>query len=307
MWRLMGLDSGLLPPLVSSGERVGAVTRAAAAETGLAAGTPVCAGGPDSQCALAALGAWRQGDTAAVVGWSGAVQTVTAKPMIDPARRTWAGLHLGEGLWVAESNVGEAGGLWQWWVDMLVGQGPEAFAEADQLAGRVLPGSGDVLALLGAVPLSARLLGARLGGLLFPVPLVLKRPGRDSLLRAVLENVAFAVRGSLETLETVTGLPAAEVRLGGGMSRSATFERLLADVIGRPVLVADVPEASALGAAMCAAVGAGIYGSLPEAQAMAPPLRRVEPDPSVAADYQDFYRRWQHLDSALRQAGTDTY
>jgi len=91
------------------------------------------------------------------------------------------------------------------------------------------------------------------------------------------------------------------------MSRSATFVRLLADVIGRPVLVAGVPEASALGAAMCAAVGAGIYGSLPQAQAMAPPLRRVEPDPSIVADYQDFYRRWQHLDSALRQAGAETY
>ena len=306
-WRQMGLDSDLLPPLVSSGERVGAVTRAAAAETGLAAGTPVYAGGADSQCALAALGAWRQGDTAAVVGWSGAVQMVTAEPVMDRARRTWAGLHLDDSLWVAESNVGEAGGLWQWWVDMLVGQGPEALAEADQLAGRALPGCGDVLALLGAAPLNARLLGARLGGLLFPVPLVLRRPGRDSLLRAVLENVAFALRGSLETLEMVTGLPAAEVRLGGGMSRSATFVRLLADVIGRPVCVAEVPQASALGAAMCAAVGAGIYGSLPEAQAMAPPLRRVQPDPSVAADYQDFYRRWQHLDSALRQAGTDTY
>jgi sugar (pentulose or hexulose) kinase len=58
---------------------------------------------------------------------------------------------------------------------------------------------------------------------------------------------------------------------------------------------------------MCAAVGAGIYGSLPEARAMATPMRRVEPDLSIVADYQDFYRRWQHLDSALRQAGAETY
>jgi sugar (pentulose or hexulose) kinase len=91
------------------------------------------------------------------------------------------------------------------------------------------------------------------------------------------------------------------------MSRSATFVRLLADVIRRPVLVAGVPEASALGAAMCAAVGAGMYGSLPQAQTMTPPLRRVEPDPPVVADYQDFYRRWQHLGSVLREAGAETY
>jgi sugar (pentulose or hexulose) kinase len=307
MWRLAGLDERLLPPLVSAGERVGRVTSAAVAETGLAPGTAVYAGGPDSQCALAALGAWQEGDTAAVTGWSGTIQVVTAQPVIDPERRAWAGLHVGQGRWVVESNVGEAGGLWQWWVDLLVGQGSEALAEADCLAGRALPGSGDVLAFLGVAPLSVRFLGARLGGLLLPVPLILRRPSRDSLLRAVLENVAFALRGGLETLETVTGLSVAEVRLGGGMTRSAAFVRLLADIIGRRLRVASVPEVSALGAAMCAAVGAGLYGSFAEAQAMAPPLSSLEPDPAVVADYQDFYRRWQGLDAALREAGAETY
>jgi sugar (pentulose or hexulose) kinase len=307
MWRLVGLGEGLLPPLVSAGGRVGGVTRAAAVETGLAGGTLVYAGGPDSQCALAALGSWHEGEAAAVTGWSATMQMVTARPVIDPGRRTWAGLHLGQGRWVAESNVGEAGGVWQWWVDLLVGQGAEALADADCLAGRALPGSGDVLAFLGVAPLSACFLGARLGGLLFPVPLILRRPSRDSLLRAVLENVAFALRGGLETLETVTGLSAAEVRLGGGMTRSAAFVRLLADVLGRPICVGGLPEVSALGAAMCAAVGAGLYSSFAEAQAMAPPLTRLEPDPAVVADYQDFYRRWQSLDAALREAGAGTY
>lgn len=306
-WQTLGLDDGLLPPLVSAGERVGAVTLAAAVETGLPPGTPVYASGPDSQCALAALGAWREGDTAAVAGWSATVQMVTARPVIDPERRSWAGLHLAEGRWVAESNVGEAGGLWEWWVDLLVGRGAEALAEADRLAGRAQPGSGDVLSFLGVAPLTARSLGARLGGLLFPVPLMLKWAGRHSLLRAVLENVAFALRSGLETLEAVTGLPVAEVGLGGGMARSATFVRLLADVLGRPVRTAEVPEASALGAAMCAAVGAGLYSGFAEAQAMASPLRCLEPDPAVVADYQDFYRRWQGLDAALRRAGAETY
>ena len=68
-----------------------------------------------------------------------------------------------------------------------------------------------------------------------------------------------------------------------------------------------MPEVSALGAAMCAAVGAGLYGSFAEAQAMAPPLTCLEPDPAVVADYQDFYRRWQGLDAALRRAGAETY
>ena len=208
---------------------------------------------------------------------------------------------------MAESNVGEAGGLWEWWVDLLVGRGPEAMAEADGLAGRALPGAGDVVAFLGVEPLTAGSLGARLGGLHFPTPLILKRPERRSLLRAVLENVAFALRGGLETLEAVTGLSVGEVRLGGGMARSDTFTRLLTDVIGRPVSVAGAPDVSGLGATMCAAVGAGLYGGFAEAQAMAPPMTCLEPDPAVVADYEDFYRRWQGLDAALRRTGAETY
>lgn len=58
---------------------------------------------------------------------------------------------------------------------------------------------------------------------------------------------------------------------------------------------------------MCAAVGAGLYSDFAEAQAMAPPLTRLEPDPAVVADYEEFYRRWQGLDAALRGAVAEVY
>jgi len=54
-------------------------------------------------------------------------------------------------------------------------------------------------------------------------------------------------------------------------------------------------------------VGTGLYGGLAEAQAMALPLTYLEPDPAVVGDYQDFYRRWQRLDAALREVGAETY
>ena len=55
------------------------------------------------------------------------------------------------------------------------------------------------------------------------------------------------------------------------------------------------------------AVGAGLYRDFAEAQAMAPTLTRLEPDPAVVAGYEDFYRRWQGLDAALRRAGAEAY
>ena len=74
------------------------------------------------------------------------------------------------------------------------------------------------------------------------------------------------------------GSRAASVRLSGGVSRSAFFAQLLADVLGRPVEVTAAHEASALGAALCAGVGAGVFASLAEGAArMVRVARRCEP------------------------------
>ena len=90
--------------------------------------------------------------------------------------------------------------------------------------------------------------------------------------------MAYGLRANLEQAEAAAGCRAAAVRLSGGVSRSAFFAQLLADVLGRPVEVTAVHEASALGAALCAGVGAGVFADLREGAARQVRIaRRCEP------------------------------
>lgn len=291
----MGLPHGAVPPLCAAGSVVGGLTAEAAAALGVPGGTLVVAGGPDAQCGLLAMGVTDVGQTGVVVGWSGAVQRVASAPLFDPRRRTWAGLHVAPGRWVCECNVGEAGYAYRWLAECLAGRASEsAYRRLDVAAASVLPGADSVFACLGARPLEPVPVGVRPGGLTIPVPLAAGGWGRGQLARATLEGVAFAIAWAVERVEETTGERAAEVSVGGGLTRSILFPQLLSDVLARPVHVASHADVSAVGAALCAATAVGAYASLEEAGRAQRPLATVlHPDPRASAEYEDIYRRWR--------------
>ncbi len=298
----LGLSSSIVPRLVSSGQRVGSVTREAAAATGLAEGTPVVAAGPDTQCALLGMGATRPGQTGIVAGSTAPVQMVLDRRILDERRRTWSGLHVVPGRWVLESTTTEAGTAYGWLVSLLFGGGtPGAFAAAGRLAARAPRGSDAVLAYLGPRLADMRDLSPRWGGVLFPVPFIGGPADHGRILRAALENLVFAVKANIAQLESIAGGRASEVWLSGGMAQGGTLARILADVLGAEVRLPRTLEASVLGAAMAAAAGAGIYCGLEEAsRAMGRRARIVRPDPLAALEYQEHYQRWAAVGEGLR-------
>jgi len=83
----LGIDPGLLPPIVGSSEIVGSVTSAGAAETGLAPGVPVVGGGADNACAATGAGVVSPGDALVTIGTSGAVVAPVITPVTDPGMR----------------------------------------------------------------------------------------------------------------------------------------------------------------------------------------------------------------------------
>lgn len=290
----LDVPAGILPPLVGSGELIGGLASPPADVLNLAAGTPVFAAGPDTQCALVGAGV-RLGGVGVVGGWSCPVMIPTASARIDQQRRTWTGLHVAPGQWVVESNALDAGRAWQWWVRLLVGERADALAEATALAEAAPAGAGGALALLGPRAMNAAQMGLRTGGLVLSTPLP-PDPDRGALLRAALENVAFAVRANLEQAAGVAGQEPGDVTFGGGLSRSGVLCRILASVLARPVRRAS-PDSTALGAAACALVGLGLR-SFGDGVAGLPV---VEPDPNEAARYEGGYRRWLDLDRWLNE------
>ncbi|MFC1735681.1 FGGY-family carbohydrate kinase [Candidatus Hydrogenedentota bacterium] len=116
--------------------------------------------------------------------------------------------------------------------------------------------------------------------------------GYGHLVRAVLEGCAYEVRFQIELMGKGIRAPISEIRSYGGSSRSDIYNRIIADVSGLPVSVPSTPETTTLGAAMCAAVGHGVFKSFDEAASSMCGVARVfEPDRDRGMTYSNIYHR----------------
>jgi autoinducer-2 kinase len=133
----------------------------------------------------------------------------------------------------------------------------------------------------------------------------ISRPERSALaqcMRAIEECAAYVAYGHLRILEEITGVQVTSVAFTGGAAKGRLWPRILADVLGLETAIAEVKESTALGAALCAGVGAGIYGDVREAAtALTRVERTVKPDAEAHATYRDLYERWQQLYEAMLQ------
>lgn len=289
----MGLALDYFPPLASSGVPVGHLTQEAARLLGLAPGIPIVTAGPDTQCGLLGLGLVEEGVVGIVAGWSLTAQMITSQPVFDSRRRTWTGCFPERDRWVLEASTGDAGNMYLWLKETLFPAVHNAFGEMERQARDAPPGAEGVLAFLGPAPLDLSRAALRPGGFLFPVPLTFSAPGRGHLVRAALENMAFALKGALALLEEVSGGSVLRIGMGGGMVRTPLFPELVAHVLGREVWVASTPSLSALGAAAMAARATGCYPSLREASCtMGARCRKITPDAALSLEYRGLYQRW---------------
>jgi xylulokinase len=128
------------------------------------------------------------------------------------------------------------------------------------------------------------------------------RHGRAAMTRAVVEGVSFALRDSLELMRELQ-LPIAAVRAAGGGARSPLWSGLLADIFEASVVTSDQDAGSALGAALIAGVGCGLFPDFAaSASALRGAERRREPDPQRATVLRGAYQRYRALYPALRES-----
>jgi len=294
------LSVAVLPQIHESGSVIGQVTERAAAETGLVAGTPVVTAGADTQLALLGAGLTDAGQFATVGGTFWQTAAVLDRPLTDPDIRLRTLCHVLPGTWMIE-GIGFMHGLSTRWVRDAFA--PSAsFIELDALATAIPAGSNGVMYLCSSAMDARRW---RHG----PPTIIgfdIVRPdatGLGALFRAVLEEAAYVARAHYATLAEVCADSPNRVRFAGGPSRSRVWSQILADVLGLPVEVTAVSEATCLGAAIAALVGAGEFASLAEGAAHTVRLERTfEPNISAQKVYNDGFARRQGLYSHMLAA-----
>ena len=298
---LIGVPLAAMPHVLEPGSVAGAVTDRAADETGLAPGTPVVVGGADTQLGLVGIGVVRP-NRVTLVGGSFWQQTiVTDTPLIDPRARVRTLCHAIPGQWMTEGIGFYCGIAMRWYRDAFcelesraaAERGVDAYAVMEEAASRIPPGSNGVLAVFSNVMDARRWVQASPSFLQFDVDAP-AGSNRVACIRALEEQAAYGAKAHLGILEELTGRRVDEVVFTGGAAKGTLWPRIVADVLGVPVRIPVIKESTALGAALCAGVGAGLFEDLGDVTASIVRFERtVEPDPAAAASYAEHYERWR--------------
>jgi xylulokinase len=285
-----------LPPTFEGPETTGEVTAEAARETGLAAGTPVVAGGGDQAAGAVGAGAVRPGIVALTLGTSGVVFATTETALVEPDGRLHAFCHAVPARWHLMGVTLSAAGSLQWYRDVLApGEGFDALCQEAELA----PAGSEGLVFL------PYLSGERTP---YPDPLarasfvgLTLRHRRGHLTRAVLEGVAFSMRDCFALLKGAGLGEVRQVRVAGGGARSALWRQIVASVLGVELVTVNSTEGAAYGAALLAGVGAGAWPSVDAAcDAAVAVTGRDAPEPAWTAAYEGPYEHYRELYPALK-------
>ncbi|WP_375688276.1 FGGY-family carbohydrate kinase [Pseudooceanicola sp. LIPI14-2-Ac024] len=267
MRSLFGLDglAHLFPAPLDSTAEGGRLTAAAAAATGLPEGLPVAVGAGDVPATVIGAGGLVPGAATAVLGTTCMLGVVSETPVFTPPD---LGLlfSLPGGTWY-RAMVNVAGTLnLDWAMSVLARDLVDAPDGFDRLNAEIA-----------AVPVGARGLSylpyLSESGIIAPVADPTARAqfagltpahGRADMLRAVYEGVAFAMADLADLLALA---PDAPLTLTGGGSNSPLWCDMIAEVLGRDVMVPDGAEFGARGAAMLAAVMTGAHPDIATASA----------------------------------------
>jgi len=284
----------LLPPVLESAEIAGHVSAEVAALTGLRAGTPVVAGLFDVVASAIGSGVTRTGAASIIAGTWSINQVITDEPIHDPSIFMLSTFDPRRYLAI-ESSATSAANL-EWIVREFLEHTDTDMSPFELCSDLVASVDPD-----GDIPIYHPFLyGSQQNGH--------ARAGfygmagwhtRAHMLRALFEGVAFEHKRHVETLHKA-GATFDEAVLSGGGSRSHIWPRIFADVLGVPVTVARSRETGALGAAIAAGTGVGVFADFSAGSAaMTQADRHYTPNGAIAPVYERRYRLYRDINQAM--------
>lgn len=271
MLKALEIPKDWLPSCTESPVISGQITAIAAKATGLKAGTPVVGGGGDQAAQAVGSGVIAEGIISVTSGTSGVVFAHSEKFVAEAQGRLHAFCHAVPGKWHLMGVMLSAGGSFRWLRDklgeperstaLLTGEDPYDMLTREAACAPVGSDSLIFLPYLSGERTphpDPHASGAFIG--------LTSRHGKSHLIRSVLEGVSFGLRDGLELIKDL-GVPIEQVRASGGGARSALWRQIQSDVFGTEMVLVNVTEGAAYGAALLAGVGAKIFSSVDEAVA----------------------------------------
>ncbi len=301
----IGLKTDIFPPVFESGTIVATVSETGAKETGLTPGIPVVAGGGDAQLGCIGVGLVSPSQGAVFGGsfWQFEYNTSVAKT--DDECRVRVNCHALPDLWQYEALAFYPGLIMRWFRDSFCQfekqlskeTGRDVYDLMNEEAEKIPAGCYGMLCTFSDV---MNYISWKHAAPTFTnFSLDPEKCNRYTFYRAIMENSAMVTKGNIELVASVTGETPSEIIFASGASKSPLWCQILSDVLNIPVYVPKVKEATALGAAILAGKGVGIYTDVAETVKKVVKIDRIYyPNTENNKVYNDMYANWRKVYAA---------
>lgn len=265
----LGISLDLLGRVYESTEITGYITREASEITGLSEKTCVVGGAGDNAAAAIGTGVVNEGDAFTTIGTSGVVYAHTSKPQIDKLGRVHTFCCAVPGCWHVMGVTQGAGLSLKWFKDNFCHNITEeadrknvnAYKLIDEMVDNVNIGADKLIYLPYLMGERTPHLDADCRGVFFGLSAV---HTQAHLLRAVMEGVSYSLTDCKNILNEM-GVEIKDMMACGGGGTSRVWRQMLADMYGCNVNTINTQQGPALGAAVLAGVGCGIFESVEKA------------------------------------------
>jgi len=294
MLDFIGIRRDQLPAIFASHDVVGNISSEVKSELGLSTNTKVVAGSMDQMAAALGAGNIESGVITESTGTALAVVATVETPVYDPKRRVPCAPHCVHEKFVLYPYSETSGIVLKWFRDTFPSPADrkEGYRELLQLASQVPPGAEDLLALPHFTGTACPDFNSQARGAFVGISFKHKRA---HFIRALVESIAFMLRGNIDLLKSLS-IPVNKVESLGGAAKSNFWLQIKADVLNLPVDLPECSEAASLGAAILAGVGAGVYKDIDEAIKVATSTKKtLMPQPKNVSIYQEVYQRYLDL------------
>ncbi len=299
MLALCGISAEQMPKLFESYEVIGTVTKEALAAIGLEAAeetaVKVVAGAGDNAAAAVGTGTVKDGSCNISLGTSGTIFISADRFGVDPNNALHSFAHA-NGKYHLMGCMLSAASCNKWFCEEILNTSDFA-AEQTGITEEKMGRNGVYFLpyLMGErSPINDTDARGTFTGMTMDAT-------RSDLVQAVLEGVAFAIRDSFEVAKSL-GLKIEESCLCGGGARSPLWRKMFADILNIRLNIPQTEEGPGYGGAMLAMVGCGAYESVEAcADALISIRETIEPDPEIAARYEEQYRKFRKIYPAMKE------
>ena len=296
----LDIDKSLLAKVYESCEITGNITSKAAELTGLKEGTPVVGGAGDNAAAAVGTGIVSDGKAFTTIGTSGVVFAHTSEIQIDPKGRVHTFCCAVPGCWHIMGVTQAACLSLKWFRDNFCDtevkeaneKGVSEYFIMDNEAEKIAIGSDKLLYLPYLMGERTPHLDPDIRGTFFGISAM---HTRAHFIRAVMEGVAYSLRDCKNIISEM-GTEISDMMACGGGGTSPLWRSMLADLYDCPVKTVSCKEGPALGVAILAFVGTGVYDTVEHAcDAMIKTDKVQEPDADASAQYEKYYQLYRKI------------